>query len=470
MSGKRERRSMRPTRRDVLKSVTMAGAGLAVARPGQATGQATESAAARQEAPQRKAGQTSMMGVRFEGRPTVRLGLIGVGARGGGMLNNWLAIDGVEITAVCDVVPEKAQEASSRIEKKGFKAPALYTNGERDFERMCTRDDLDVVYIATPWDWHVPMAVAAMKNGIHAAAEVPAAETLEECWTLVDTSEQTRRHCIMLENCCYGRSELLVLNMVKAGLFGELLHGGAGYVHDLRALLFRDESEGLWRRAEHIGRNGNLYPTHGLGPVANYMDINRGDRFETLVSMSSPSLGLQVYREANVPKDNPKWKEQYACGDRNISLLKTAQGRVIRLEHDVSSPHPYDRINLIAGTKGIFTDYPPRFYFDGQEPEEYRPIEEYTQYEHDLWKRVGELARKLGGHGGMDFITCYRLMECMQQGLAPDMDVYDAATWSAPAALSEASVQQGSAPVAFPDFTRGQWQESREFVATATNG
>lgn len=470
MSGKRPPRSMRPTRRDMLKSVTMAGAGLAVARPVQATGTATGSAAARQDTPARKAGQASMMGARFERRPTVRLGVIGVGARGGGMLNNWLAIDEVEIAAVCDVVPDKAREARRRIEKKGFEAPALYTKGERDFERMCTRDDLDVVYIATPWDWHVPMAVAAMKNGIHAVLEVPAAETLEECWTLVDTSEQTRRHCIMLENCCYGRSELLVLNMVKAGVFGDLLHGGAGYVHDLRALLFRDESEGLWRRAEHIGRDGNLYPTHGLGPVANYMDINRGDRFQTLVSMSSPSLGLQAYREAHVPKDSPKWKERYACGDRNISLLKTAKGRLVRLEHDVSSPHPYDRINLIAGTKGIFTDYPPRFYFDGQEPEEFRPIEDYTKYEHDLWKRVGELARKLGGHGGMDFIACYRMMECMQQGLAPDMDVYDAATWSAPTALSEASVAEGSAPVAFPDFTRGQWEQPREFVATATNG
>lgn len=396
MGSKRQRRSMRPSRRDMLKSVTMAGAGLAVARPVGVTAQANGGPAALQEAPARQAGQTSMIGVPFERRSTVRLGLIGLGARGGGMLDNWLALDGVAITAICDVVPEKAQKASGRIEKKGFTAPALYTNGERDFERMCTRDDLDAVYIATPWDWHVPMAVAAMKNGIHAASEVPAAETLEECWTLVDASEQSRRHCIMLENCCYGRSELLVLNMVKAGLFGDLLHGGAGYVHDLRALLFRDESEGLWRRAEHIGRNGNLYPTHGLGPVANYMDINRGDRFETLVSMSSPSLGLQAYREAHVPRGNAKWQEQYACGDRNISLLKTAKGRLVRLEHDVSSPHPYDRINLIAGTKGIFTDYPPRFYFDGQEPEEFKPIEEYAQYEHDLWKRVGGARAQAG--------------------------------------------------------------------------
>ncbi|MGH9162053.1 MAG: Gfo/Idh/MocA family protein, partial [Vicinamibacteraceae bacterium] len=223
MSGKRQRPRMRPSRRALLKSMTMAGAGLAMARPVQTTGQAAAA---------RKAGQTSMIGVRFERRPTVRLGLIGVGARGGGMLDNWLAIDGVEIKAICDVVADKAREAGASVEKKGFKAPELYTTGERDYERMCTRDDLDAVYIATPWDWHVPMAVAAMKNGIHAAVEVPAAETLEECWTLVDTSEQTRRHCIMLENCCYGRSELLVLNMVKAGLFGDLLHGGAGYVHD----------------------------------------------------------------------------------------------------------------------------------------------------------------------------------------------------------------------------------------------
>jgi hypothetical protein len=270
----------------------------------------------------------------------------------------------------------------------------------------------------------------------------------------------------MLENCCYGYNELMVLNMVKAGLFGDLLYGEGAYLHDLRRLLFEDRSEGLWRRFPHTRLNGNLYPTHGLGPVANYMGINRGDRFDYLVSMSSPAKGLDAWRAANVPKDSPKWKEKYICGDLNTSLIKTANGLVVTLQHDVTNPHPYDRINLIAGVKGIFRDYPPRIYFDDPNSEEYVSIDKYKpEYEHPLWKHQGELARKMGGHGGMDFVMVYRLMECMQQGIAPDMDVYDAAAWSAPAPLSQASVKQGSAPVKFPDFTRGKWKEKRGWLA-----
>jgi len=295
---------------------------------------------------------------------------------------------------------------------------------------------------------------------------VPAAFTLEDCWKLVDTSEKTRRHCLMMENCCYGYNELMVLNMVRAGLFGDLLYGEGAYLHDLRPLLFEDRDEGLWRRFQHTRRNGNLYPTHGLGPVANYMGINRGDRFDYLVSMSTPQRGLDAWRAAHVPTDSPKWKEKYICGDLNTSLIKTANGLVITLQHDTVNPHPYDRINLIAGVKGIFRDYPPRIYFDDPDAEEYTPIDKFKdEYEHPLWKREGELARKLGGHGGMDFLMLYRLVECMQKGLAPDLDVYDAAAWSAPGPLSEASVAQGSAPVKFPDFTRGRWKEKRGWLA-----
>ena len=222
----------------------------------------------------------------------------------------------------------------------------------------------------------------------------------------------------------------------------------------------------MWRRDPHTRRNGNLYPTHGLGPVANYMGVNRGDRFDYLVSMSSPERGLDAWREAHVPKDSPKWKEQYICGDLNSSLIKTANGLMITLQHDVVNPHPYDRINLIAGTKGVFRDYPPRIYFDGQDPDEYAPIDKYKEkYQHALWKAKGELARKLGGHGGMDFLMVYRLMECMRQGVGPDMDVYDAAAWSAPGPLSDESVKKGSAPVKIPDFTRGRWKEKRGWLA-----
>ncbi len=229
-----------------------------------------------------------------------------------------------------------------------------------------SRDDLDLVIIATPWNWHVEMAVAAMKHGKHAAVEVPAATTIEDCWKLVNTSEETRRHCMMLENCCYGYNETLILRLIHEGLFGDLLYGEGAYLHDLREELFSDKGEGLWRRTFHTELNGNLYPTHGLGPVANYMGIQRGDRFDYIVSVSTPQRGLDLYRQAHVPESDPRWAESYVCGDMNTSIIKTAKGLSITLKHDTSNPHPYDRINMIAGTKGAFADYPPRIYFDGQ--------------------------------------------------------------------------------------------------------
>lgn len=402
----------------------------------------------------------SVVGMKFEPRDVVRLGIIGVGGRGTGMLANFLAIPHVQVNALCDVVKEKAVNAQGMVEKAGGKRPEIYTSGEHDFENLAKRDDLDFIYIATPWDWHAPMALASMNAGKHAGLEVPAVNTLEECQNIVDTSEKTRRHCMIMENCCYGYNELLVLNMIRAGLLGELLHGEAAYIHDLRGEIFSDKGEGLWRRVPHTKRNGNLYPTHGLGPVANYMGINRGDRFDYLVSMSSPQKGMEAYRAAKVPKGNPKWGENYVCGDMNTSLIKTVNGLSILLQHDVSNPRPYDRINLISGVKGVFRDYPERIYLDGQAGEEqFTNIEPYKEkYGHRLWKEEGAAAQGRG-HGGMDFIMLYRLVECMRQGLAPDMDVYDAASWSAPAALSEKSVAQGSAPVKFPDFTRGRWKE-----------
>jgi len=439
------------SRRDLLRGA-VAGTGAVV------LGQFSQSAAAPQN--------SSVIGMAFEPHENVRMGLIGCGGRGSGMLREYLGVEGLTVTAVCDVVKDAALHAQAVVERAGQHPPAVFANGERDFENLLKRDDVDFAYIATPWDWHVPMAVAAMNGGKHAFVEVPAAFSIEDCWKLVDTSEKTRRHCLMLENCCYGYNELMVLNMIKAGLFGDLLYGEGAYLHDLRSLLFEDRSEGLWRRFPHTRRNGNLYPTHGLGPVANYMGINRGDRFDYLVSMSSPERGLDAWRAAHVPKDSPKWKEKYICGDLNTSLIKTANGLVITVQHDVVNPHPYDRTNLIAGVKGIFRDYPPRIYFDDPKAEEYTPIDKFKdQYEHPLWKHEGELARKLGGHGGMDFLMVYRLIECMHKGIAPDLDVYDAAAWSAPGPLSDASVAHGSAPVKFPDFTRGRWKEKRGWLA-----
>lgn len=427
---------MESSRRELLKLASLAAASVAQAQP------------------QKRA--ATMANVPFERRETVRLGLIGVGGRGNSLIDNFAEIPKVQITALCDVVPDKLTKAQSKIAKLGKQPspPALYSDGDHAFEQLVARDDIDLVLVATPWLWHVPMALAAMKHGKHVGVEVPAAKTIADCWALVNTSEATRRHCIQLENCCYGYNEMLVLNMVKAGVFGEITHGACAYNHDLRSILFSNEGEGLWRRFEHFNRNGNLYPTHGLGPVARYMDIHRGDRFDYLVSMSSTVAGLAAYRKEHLKPDDPRQKETYRCGDLNVSLIHTVKGRVITLEHNTSSPQPYDRINLIAGTKGIFRDYPPRIYLDGSPNEEFASIEPYKKdFEHKYWTEVGEMARELGGHGGMDFVMAYRLIQCIKQGLPPDIDVYDAAAWSAPGPLSEESVAKGSAPVKFPDFT-----------------
>jgi predicted dehydrogenase len=406
------------------------------------------------------AGQ-GVVGLRFEPRAVVRVGLVGCGGRGQSLLRDLLGIERVEIKALCDVVPDRIAEAEAMIAKKGRPAPATFAKGDHDFENLCRRDDLDVVYVATPWSWHVPMAVAAMNGGKHAFVEVPAATTLEDCWKLVDTSERTQRHCVMLENCCYGYNELMVLNMARAGFFGDLTHAEAAYIHDLRKLLFEDAGEGLWRRAEHFTRDGNLYPTHGLGPVASYLDINRGDRFERLVSMSSRERSLSAYREASIPKDSPKQSETYRCGDMNTTLLQTARGRTVMLQHDVVTPRPYSRINHVSGTKGTFRDYPPRLFQEGQAGHAWGTLEPWkAKFEHRLWTRLGALARE-SGHGGMDYVMSFRLLQCVREGLVPDMDVYDAAAWSAPGPLSEQSVANGSAAVDFPDFTRGRWPTPR---------
>lgn len=407
-------------------------------------------------------GDGSMLGVPFEKHATVRVAIVGTGLRGRSVLGELLAIEGVEITAVADIVADKAQRAVAMCTKAGRKAPAVYTDGERDFERLVQRNDVDFVYTATPWPWHTPVMLAAMKAGKHCGSEVPIALTIDEAWALVETSEKTRRHCLMMENCCYGESELTVLRMVRDGVFGTLLHAEAAYNHDLREILFENRDEGLWRRVPHTTTDTNLYPTHGLGPVAQYLGIHRGDRFEYVVSMSSPEAGLTEWRERHEPKDSPKWSERYKAGDVNTSLIKTAKGRTILLQHNVTSPRPYSRLNNLQGSKAAFNDYPPRLYIDGQAGgHRWTPFAEFREkYQHPLWKAVGDLARTNGGHGGMDFIMAYRLVQCLREGLAPDFDVYDAAAWSVPYALCEQSIRKGSAPVKFPDFTRGAWRTS----------
>lgn len=398
----------------------------------------------------------------FEARGVVRLAMIGTGGRGRELLRLFLATGQVEVTALSDRRVEAATAACELARQHGTPEPRLYGDGDSDIEQLLNRDDVELVVVATPWDHHAPLATAAMEHGKHVAVEVPAALTIDECWQLVRTSEQTRRHCVMLENCCYGRNETLALNLVRQGVLGTLLHGEAAYIHDLRWEMFRGAER--WRRRYHTERDGNLYPTHGLGPIANYMAINRGDRFDRLVSMSSPQHGMEDWKREHEPEISGS-EETYRCGDVNSSLIKTARGLTILVQHQVSNPRPAERINLIQGTGGVFRDFPPRIYLEGQDrpgEEEYADIEPYRErFEHRLWREQRSRAERLGGHGGMDAVMVSRLVSCLIEGLVPDMDVYDAASLSVVGPLSAASVEADSAPVAFPDFTRGHWTTPR---------
>ncbi len=455
-----------PSRRDLLKGAALASAGIALGLPTTAYSESGPAQLTPIALPQPARAAVTMLGVPFDKHAVVRVAIVGTGLRGRSVLHELLGVDNVQITALCDTVPEKIEMAVKQLRDAGHtNEPARFNGGERAYEQLVKRDDIDLVYTATPWQYHVPICLAALKAGKHAATEVPAAYTIEDCWKLVDASERSRKHCIMMENCSYGYNELLVLNMVRAGVFGEIKHGGAAYNHDLREILFENRDEGLWRRAHHTLRNANLYPTHGLGPIAAMMNINRGDKFDYLVAMSTPEAGLTKWREDHEPKDSPKWAEKYVTGDLSISLIKTAKGRTIRVEHDVTSPRPYSRINSVQGTKGIFEDYPARVYVEGEgAAHRWATIDEYkAKYEHTLWRELGDKARA-GGHGGMDYVMAYRLIQTMREGLAPDMDVYDAASWSAPGPLSEISVAKGSMPVQFPDFTRGGWSAARSMM------
>jgi len=391
----------------------------------------------------------------------VRVGVIGVGGRGSGHVRNLLLIPGVQLKAVCDIVPSKVENAQNLVEKAGQPRPAGYSRGEHDYKRMCAERDLDIVYIATPWEWHTPMAVEAMKNGKHAAIEVPAATTLEECWQLVETSESTGRHCVQLENCNYDRVELMVHHMVRKGLLGELVHAECGYLHDLRQTKFSDRGEGLWRLNHALKRNADLYPTHGLGPVAMTLDINRGNLFDHIVSMSSRSVSLKAFAAAKFGPDSPQAKQEIALGDVVSSLIRTRAGQTILVVHDTNTPRPYSRKILVQGSKGIVEKYPkPIIYLDGKSPAHQWEdlLEKYAaEWEHPLWKALQEKARG-SGHGGMDYVLNYRLMQCLMRGEQPDMDVYDAAALSAVTELSERSIANRSRTMDFPDFTRGKWR------------
>ncbi len=395
---------------------------------------------------------------------TVRIGFVGVGLQGGSHVRNFLRIDGIDVRALCDIDAARASEVASWVTEAGFKEPSLYTGGDTDWQRMIDQEQLDLVFNATPWQWHVPVSLAAMEAGVHAAIEVPAATTVEDCWRLVEAAERTQRHCVMMENCCYGRSELMTMVMARRGLFGELLHVEGAYIHDLRAIKLSDANEGLWRWQPSTERDANLYPTHGLGPVAQVLDINRGDQFDHLVSMSSPSRGLGLYANEHLSADDPRREAQWKLGDMNTSLIKTKLGRTILLQHDTTTPRPYSRLHHIQGTKGTFAGFPDRIYVEGRQEGGHRweDIESYREeFEHPLWRRLEEEAAG-AGHGGMDYLEDYRLIQALRLGQPMDMNVYDAAAVSAAVELSERSVAQGSAPQPYPDFTRGLWQSNAQ--------
>lgn len=390
--------------------------------------------------------------------------MVGVGARGGGHVAQLMTLEGVEITAIADPHKPSAEASVKRCVDKGRKAPAAYMDGETDYKKLLARDDVDAVIISTPWEWHARQAVDAMRAGKHAFIEVPAAITVDECWELVETAEQTQRHCMMMENVNYGREELMVLNMCRLGLFGDLLHAEAAYIHDLRGQMHEIEhGTGSWRTLHYARRNGNLYPTHGLGPVAQYMNINRGDRLDFLSSVSSPSKARSIYARTEFPEGHARRKLKFVCGDINTTIAKTVRGKTLMIQWDEQLPRPYTRHNFIQGTNGAWGGFPDRIVVEGESPsthewEEGGKLDRwYAKYEHPLWKRMGEEAKRMGGHGGMDWLMLWRIVTCLRTGEPMDQDVYDAAAWSVVGPLSESSVAGRGRSMDVPDFTRGQW-------------
>ena len=393
---------------------------------------------------------------------TVRIGFIGLGNRGPSAVDRMSKIDGVEIKALCDVRPERVDKVKTMLASTTHK-PEGYTGGQDEWKKMCDRKDIDLIYIATPWKLHTPMAVYAMEHGKHAASEVPAAVTVEECWQLVETSEKTKQHCMILENCCYDFFELMTLNMARQGYFGEIVHTEGAYIHALLDSNFNKTGYyDMWRLKENM-RNGSLYPTHGLGPIAQALDINRGDKMDYLVSMSSNDFQMAAKAKELAAKDSfyKPFENKTYRGNMNTTTIRTAKGKTMMIQHDVTSPRPYSRIHLVSGTKGTALKYPePGRISNNHEgwlnEEEFKALEE--KYAPPIVKRVGELAKQIGGHGGMDFLMDWRLIDCLRNGLPLDIDVYDAAAWSSIAPLSEKSVANRSNSVDIPDFTSGSWK------------
>lgn len=419
------------------------------------------------ETPERQPGQGSALLMTCDPIENVRVGFIGLGMRGSGAVYRFTYIDGTQTVALCDLEQSNVDNAQSTL-VSGGKSEAVEYVGEESWKALCERDDIDLVYICTPWQQHVEMAVYAMEHGKHVAVEVPAAMSIAECWQLVDTSEKTRCHCMMLENCCYDFFEMTALNMAQHGLFGEIVHVEGGYIHNLDP--FWKQYHNNWRLEYNQAHRGDVYPTHGIGPVCQILNIHRGDKMDYLVSMDTDSFhGKKVAKEQ-------LGTEEFANGDHTVTLIRTALGKQIEIQHNVYTRRPYDRLFQITGVDGFACKYPMEGFALktdnlAQEAMDYQNLdgesfvsdalkaELMEKYRHPIVVEIEEQARKVGGHGGMDYIMDYRLIYCLRNGLPLDQDVYDAAEWSCLTELSGLSIAYGSMPVEVPDFTRGEWDK-----------
>lgn len=419
------------------------------------------------EVPDREPGQESALLLTCAPLDTVRTGFIGIGMRGKDAVKRFTYIGGTKVVAICDLEQAYIDKVQNKLMSRGCEKAVEYV-GEDSWKELCERDDIDLVYISTPWDLHVPMAVYAMEHGKHVAVEVPAAMSIAECWQLVNTSEKTRRHCMMLENCCYDFFEMTALNMAQQGLFGEIVHVEGGYIHNLDP--FWDKYHSNWRLKYNQNHRGDVYPTHGIGPLCQILDIHRGDKMDYLVSMDTDSFhGKEVASKQLGTTD-------FANGDHTVTLIRTAKGKQIEIQHNVYTWRPYDRLFQITGVDGFACKYPIQgFSFKPENLDhsdaDYQNLkgEEFVsdeirkalmeKYRHPIIADIEEQAKKVGGHGGMDFIMDYRLIYCLRNGLPLDQDVYDAAEWSCLTELSGLSIAYGSMPVEIPDFTRGEWKK-----------
>ena len=420
--------------------------------------------------PKRPVGQKDVLGLRLAPMPVVRVGFIGLGMRGPSAVERFTHLDGVEIKAICDLHPERVEKSQAILKKAGLPEAATYTGSEEAWKELCDRPDIDLVYIATDWARHAPMMIYAMLKGKHVACEVPAVTSLQEAWDVVNTAERTQRHCMMLENCVYDFFELTTLNMAQQGLFGEVLSAKGAYIHNLEP--FWKYYEGNWRLKFNQEHRGDVYATHGLGPACWVLNIHRGDRMEYLTSMDVPATSLPRFMKQKMGVENPVVKN----GEMTQTLIKTALGKTIYIEHNVTSYRPYDRMYQVIGTDGFANKYPVEGYAlrpteqnlkavpNHEDLKSHDFVSEATKtelmnkYQHPIQKEIAEKAKKVGGHGGMDFIMDYRLIYCLRNGLPLDMDVYDLAEWSTMGELTRLSLEHQSAPVAMPDFTRGAWK------------